>query len=357
MALSTIETSETLQPKTSTDLRNVTFSQALAAGRTHSGWLTGPRTDPAGRDRVLASHSVPPANAKALMTSGTCGPLFASSSPSADLQRSLASRLRARLDVGCSPEYVLTWKQWDMESGPPICALRARRTSDNDCGGWPTPEAENWHGYQNSNGKRYLRTGSAAQLCGWLTPKCPSGSGRAIRTTPGGGLRKLEDQVLTAGWPSPTALSFKDSHQPSNNRSMNKTKELCGWATPTTVNHRSPKSNQHGRNTRPLQEQAGLAGWATPCKHDETNMRVKYKQGGSPLPYQAGLTTPSSPAPTANNGVLEPGFTRWLMGYPVAWDAHAPYSKQWDTAQQRLSESFDNREAFWQWLVEIGLAA
>jgi hypothetical protein len=42
-----------------------------------------------------------------------------------------------------SPEYALTWKEWPMLSGPPICALRARQrpTQDSDYFGWPTPMA------------------------------------------------------------------------------------------------------------------------------------------------------------------------------------------------------------------------
>ena len=35
----------------------------------------------------------------------------------------------------------------------------------------------------------------------WLTPKCPSGGGQAERDTPGGGLRKIEDQVLRIDGP------------------------------------------------------------------------------------------------------------------------------------------------------------
>ena len=51
--------------------------------------------------------------------------------------------MRQNLDVNGSQEYALTWKRWDMESGPPICALRAsgRRTSDSGCGGWHSPQA------------------------------------------------------------------------------------------------------------------------------------------------------------------------------------------------------------------------
>jgi hypothetical protein len=96
--------------------------------------LFGPEAVPVSRFRALDSE-------KAMTTNDTSGPLFTHSSPSADLQRSLENRLRARMDVSGSPEYALIWKVWDMPSGPPICALRAsaRRTSGNDCGGWPTP--------------------------------------------------------------------------------------------------------------------------------------------------------------------------------------------------------------------------
>jgi hypothetical protein len=60
---------------------------------------------------------------------------------SASLQSSLESRLRARMAAYGSLEYALTWKHWDMESGPPICALRASapRISDSGFTGWATP--------------------------------------------------------------------------------------------------------------------------------------------------------------------------------------------------------------------------
>src|SRR5690606_36671809 len=72
-----------------------------------------------------------------------------------------------------SPEYALTWKRWDMLSGPPICALQAsaRRISDKDCTGWPTARANDGTGAQECKG----RTGGmslkqAAKLAGWPTP-------------------------------------------------------------------------------------------------------------------------------------------------------------------------------------------
>jgi len=74
---------------------------------------------------------------------GTSGPRSRSSSASAALQTSLANRLRAGLDVNGSVEFLLTWKEWAMPSGVPICALRASRRPKlgNDFFGWPAPQA------------------------------------------------------------------------------------------------------------------------------------------------------------------------------------------------------------------------
>ena len=139
------EASSTSPPQTSTDLRNVTFSQALQDGRSHSGWLNGPATDPSGQDLALANHSVSQGKEKVLTTTGTFGPLFDGSSPSAGLQSALESRLRQRLDGRGSPEYAMTWKHWDMELGPQILAQRAsaHRTSVKGSGGagWQSPSA------------------------------------------------------------------------------------------------------------------------------------------------------------------------------------------------------------------------
>lgn len=77
---------------------------------------------------------------------GISGRHGSSLSRSARLQSSLESRLRARLDVNGSLEYVLTWKHWNMPSQPPICALRAsvRRMQGSGFIGWPTPSARDY---------------------------------------------------------------------------------------------------------------------------------------------------------------------------------------------------------------------
>ena len=100
------------------------------------------------------------------------------------------------MDVNGSPEYALTWKDWAMSSGPPICALRGLRrpiSASDSTGepfaltGWPTSNAgpqndgdTTWqerrkmlkekHGNGNGFG---LTLGQAVTLAGWATPHAP----------------------------------------------------------------------------------------------------------------------------------------------------------------------------------------
>jgi hypothetical protein len=119
-----------------------TFSLASEDGPTPSSWLAGIQLEMFGQDPALANHSQSQGKGQEPATSDTYGLSGESLSPSAVLQSSLESRLRANLDVNGSLECVLTWKHWDMQSGQRICALRAstRPTEDNDFTGWPTPD-------------------------------------------------------------------------------------------------------------------------------------------------------------------------------------------------------------------------
>ena len=119
-----------------------TFSLASEDGPTPFSWLAGTQLEMFGQDPALANHSQSQEKGQEPATSDTSGLSGESLSPSAVLQLSLESRLRANLDVNGSLECVLTWKHWDMQSGPQICALRAstRHTEDNDFTGWPTPD-------------------------------------------------------------------------------------------------------------------------------------------------------------------------------------------------------------------------
>ena len=116
------------------------FSQGSAAGPLLYEWRDGQTTGLAGLLPFPASPLAAPASVRAPTTSATSGQSAAGSSRTANLQSSLESRLRAKLESRGSPLYELKWKHWAMDSGPPICALRAlaHHTHGNGCTGWPT---------------------------------------------------------------------------------------------------------------------------------------------------------------------------------------------------------------------------
>jgi hypothetical protein len=140
---------------------NNTSSPESVDGPSRSEWQDGPMTDLFGREAVPVSRSHAPAKAKAKPTKGTCGQCSATSSRSENLQSRLASRLQARLAGRGSPGFVLTWKEWDMPSGPPICVLQAsaRRTPDSAYIGLPTPQSMDAKGYSDALRHKFRKTG------------------------------------------------------------------------------------------------------------------------------------------------------------------------------------------------------
>ena len=297
------------------DTRSAISSRGLADGPTRCGLPDGPTTAPFGPALAPASHSAQQAQDEESTTSGTCGPSLPASSVSARLQSALESRLRQRLAGRGSPLYALTWKAWAMESGPPICALRARalRTSGSGCSGWPTPitndatGSTHSYGGTNPDGSRVhcLKLPGAARLVGWPTPCQQDG--------PNGGPSQGADRLPGAA-------------------------ALAGWSTPDTCKGGTGPS-QLERNSMRIQDQALLVGWSTPAARDwkdsaspEALIRAMEAPGGqSNLPRQAatlarlehGGASIGLPAPMESRGQLNPAHSRWVMGYPLGWDACA----------------------------------
>jgi hypothetical protein len=125
--------------------RSATSSPASGSGLTPFGLPDGATIDLFGPVPVRANLSATQAKAVGLMTSGTSGRRGFTSSASAALCASTASRLQAAMPSDGGTLFTLTWKTRATPAGLSISALRAsaRRTSGSGSTGWPTPTSHN----------------------------------------------------------------------------------------------------------------------------------------------------------------------------------------------------------------------
>jgi hypothetical protein len=210
------------------------------------------------------------------------------------------------------------------------------------------------------------------------TPKVLQGGPNSNREARGAGGPDLQEMVLevsptlsASAWPTPTSLSFKDSHQPGNSYSMNKTLDMAenlselARPTPTARDHRSIHASEdtHDRNSRPLSEAVGswASTWSTPRASDgeKGGPGQSFGAGGVPLASQTALwctpavadvtggrtsrsgdrkdelllnsqakalstlpdpETPEPGAPSSRAGrTLNPLFVEMLMSWPPGW--------------------------------------
>lgn len=341
-----------------------TSSPGYPDGPSPSGSPDGRTTAPSGLGRARARRSPPPAkrsdalnvegvlsralaglvtssasgaNTPGSPTADTCGPSSGVSSATAALQSFLASRLAERMAGYGSPEYGLRWDESDTPLGPPICRLWAsgRRTSANDCSGWPTPDAGSfgvtdgsWEARRAECKERHgnngfgLTLGMAATLAGWATPGAemtnttPEAFLARKGRRPDGAVTDLAAQVSLAGWATPNVPN--------------------GGRTSNTSNYRDDGSKRQVD----LAAQATLAGpmvspWATPSARDwksesatpEFNAERDAHPRGKPLSYEVTLVSGETPASStagtaksgASRGALNPAFSGWLMGFPPSW--------------------------------------
>lgn len=369
------EALQTSAPETSKDLRSATFSQALAAGHTRYDWLASPTTSSCGREAALANHSAAPGKAEELTIRDIFGRPSDGSSPSAGLQSSLESRLRARLDEAGAPEYAMTSKSWAMELGPAIYARRAStpRTSGKDSGGepptleqmldgWQTAQASDPEGgvmkmtgeFSESKGKYKLR--DWRHLAGW--PNTPQaidacGEGRPPRlkkdmprdpNLTGSYRGDLKDWAVLAGWPTASVRDQKGGYNGGRIRNgkqptdtLDVTAMLSGWPTsqasdPVEGARTAPESRQAC-----LGRDVPLTGWPTLGETASTGLAVTE----SFVACQQRLSEIEKPR-------LNPFFSLWLMGYPTAWGIAGlisgllkKNSKKLDGLRQQNSRSQD----------------
>lgn len=323
-------------------------------------------------------------------TDGTSGPSSGASSATVDLQRSLASRLRRRMDGYGSLEYELRWNELATPLGPPILQRRAlvRRTSGSDCSGWPTTRATDGEkGIRSSEGAiaEFNRKGTGADLpslaatAGWPTPDA---SAMNVGCDPEIHLARLERlkakgingngagltlgaAASMSGWPTPAVQNSDGGPNPNWNTGEHFTLQtaagLAGWPTPcvpcggqglpTEVEFRGGTAYTNGRKVQLKLHH--VAGWGYPASRDwkdtpgmattGVNHDGTTRERLDQLPRQAGLTSNSSPVEAGNRGVLNPAFSLWLMGLssellmaaPVTIRRDRVYSKRSGTALSR----------------------
>lgn len=278
-------------PTTCAGSRSATSSLESGSGPSPCVEQAGPMTDLSGQPLALANLSARQARQAGLLTSGICGLTSTTSSPSADLQSSLESKLRAKLSNLGSTLYTLTWKPWITPLGPSRSRLRAsvRRISATDSTGWPTTKVTDMNGPGNSaNRQGGMALHTCAQLVAWTTPTT-----RDHKDTPGmvaqrdgkDRLDQLPRQAYLAAWPTPNAGT------PQSLRGKGQDPE---------------KRREQGR-------QVDLTG------------AVRYLIHEAPARLTAcGVLLTGSSAGTESGGQLNPAHSRWLMGLPQEWDDCAP---------------------------------
>lgn len=257
--------------------------------------------------------------------SATYGLRSSTSSASAALQQSLASKLPELLATHGGTMWQQTWRARHTPLRRLISAhtASARSISDSGSTGWPTPNAgpqndgdTTWqarrealkakHGNGNGFG---MNLGQAATLATWPTPQSRDGahsrSGMPERT--GGQRKNLDDYVTLAAWATPTRSDHQGAASPeavkdwaSRGHNLPEQAQMAGWQTPQSRDHKGANlpGNELTHNARPLNEQARLI---------------------------LGPTSNGSSAATAKLGQLNGAFSLWLMGYPeVEWLLAAP---------------------------------
>lgn len=335
------EASETYYQPTLWDMTNATSSLELPAGPSPSNLPVGQKENRSGQRLAPVSHIQQPGSKEPKTTSGTSGQPSSNSSKTSSLQESLESKLMELFDLDGSTEYNLTWKKKVTNLGLPYCQLVAsiRPTGDIEFSGvqaWMSPRANDAEKRGDVSTDKRNGLVADAKLTAWPSPRAADVVNESLETKLARNARHLAEK--------------RNNCKGVGGMTIGMVAKLTSWPSPNTHDGRRPGADTKSTQGANLSRDATLAQWMTPrSRGDARGSREEIKN----LEDQA---RSSSTAETANTGVLNPAFSRWLMGFHATWDEFAPYSKEWDLVQQKLKECSGDQEAFSRWLVEIGLS-
>ena len=327
------------------DLHSAISSQELEDGQEPCRLQGGVQTDLFGQEALPANLLVQQEAEKERTTSDTSGLSSLISSESANLQRSLESRLRQLSDLGGSTIYKLTLRKKVTPQGRSYFHLvaSAPRTKEIASSSWPTPKAkevaEDYDQYikrmksskhaKNRGKTEPASVSMAAQLTPWLTPTTSDMNG--VRELDGKRSGGLNTQVQSA-WPTPLASDQRGSAGVGKKELPNIAKLAAPWPTPRAHDTHNLNNSEkvvqgrveNGRATVAEIVTHNTSAWATPTATDPSRgtKPPRPQDTGIPLTQQvSGLTQEKSTAETENPvaSQLNPRFSLWLMGYPIEW--------------------------------------